>query len=665
MPVTSKETTTTMNATTLTGEETNKDFPFVMSSSTYPITLTFMDVSYRIKLENKSSGGSSNLRKMFSGGPTSSTDIENPTATIHQERTVLNGITGMVSPGEILAVLGPSGSGKSTLLNALAGRLQGHSYTGTILANNRKLSKHVLKRTGFVTQDDILYPHLTVRETLIFCALLRLPNSLNRKEKIAITDSVITELGLNKCEDTIIGNSFIRRGVSGGERKRVSIAHEMLINPSLLILDEPTSGLDATAAYRLVSTLGSLAQKGKTIITSVHQPSSRVFQMFNSVLVLSEGRCLYFGKGNESMNYFESVGFSPSFPMNPADFLLDLANGVCQFDGVSEKEKPNVKQTLGSTYNKSLAPKVKAACLDTIDTVPKEVLHTGTYSCSSSKRTCTNYVSDWFNQFSILLQRGLKERKHETFNYLRVFQVIAASLLAGSMWWHSDYRDIQDRLGLLFFISIFWGVFPSFNAVFAFPQERAIFVKERASGMYTLSSYFMARIVGDLPMDLILPTFFLIITYWMAGLKPQLLAFLLTLLVLLGYVVVSQGFGLAFGAIIMDAKQASTVITVMMLAFVLTGGFYVHKVPACLAWIKYISTTFYCYRLLIYVQFGEGQEISDLLGCSHQGSDRASCKFIEQDVKGQIHPSASLGILLIMFIGYRLIAYLALRRIRT
>ncbi|XP_009769371.1 ABC transporter G family member 25 [Nicotiana tabacum] len=671
MPVSSKETTTTMKTTTtLTGEnKTNKDsqfshshdFPFLMSSSSYPITLKFMDVSYRIKLESKSSGGSNNLRKMFSNGPTSSsTDIENPTATIHDERTILNGITGMVSPGEILAVLGPSGSGKSTLLNGLAGRLQGHGNTGTILANNRKLSKPVLKRTGFVTQDDVLYPHLTVRETLIFCALLRLPNTLNRKDKIAVTDSVITELGLNKCEDTIIGNSFIR-GVSGGERKRVSIAHEMLINPSLLILDEPTSGLDATAAYRLVSTLGSLAQKGKTIITSVHQPSSRVFQMFSSVLVLSEGRCLYFGKGNEAMNYFEAVGFSPSFPMNPADFLLDLANGVCQFDGVSEKERPNIKQTLVSSYNNLLAPKVKAACLDTTSIVPKEI----TYTCSSYKRTCTSSFSNWFNQFSILLQRGVKERRHETFNYLRVFQVIAASLLAGSMWWHSDYTDIQDRLGLLFFISIFWGVFPSFNAVFAFPQERAIFVKERASGMYTLSSYFMARIVGDLPMDLILPTLFLAITYWMTGLKPQLLPFLLTLLVLLSYVIVSQGLGLALGALIMDAKQASTVVTVTMLAFVLTGGFYVHKVPACLAWIKYISTTFYCYRLLINVQYGEGKEISDMLGCSHQGSDRASCKFIEQDINGQIHPSASLGILLIMFVGYRLIAYLALRRIRA
>ena len=257
------------------------------------------------------------------GGPSD----RGSTAETIQEKTILNGVTGMACPGEILAVLGPSGSGKSTLLNALAGRIQGQCYTGSVLANGRKLGKSMLRRTGFVTQDDILYPHLTVRETLIFCSLLRLPNSLTKQEKISLADSVIAELGLAKCENTIIGNSFIR-GVSGGERKRVSIAHEMLINPSLLILDEPTSGLDSTSAYRLVSTLVSLAQKGKTIVTSMHQPSSRVYQMFHSVLVLSEGSALYFGKGSQAMSYFDTIGFTPSFPMNPADFLLDLANGT-------------------------------------------------------------------------------------------------------------------------------------------------------------------------------------------------------------------------------------------------------------------------------------------------------------------------------------------------
>ncbi|XP_050214315.1 ABC transporter G family member 25 [Mercurialis annua] len=642
----------------------DRSLPSLMLSSCYPIALKFMDVSYRIKLDqNKSKGSSSKIGRLLThhhhgaGGSGPGNQI--------QERTILNGITGMVSPGEILAVLGPSGSGKSTFLNAIAGRIKGNNFTGTVMANNKKLNKQTLKRTGFVTQDDILYPHLTVRETLIFCSLLRLPKSLLKKEKISIAESVISELGLTKCENTIIGNTFIR-GVSGGERKRVSIGHEMLINPSLLILDEPTSGLDSTAAHRLVSTLSSLAQKGKTVVTSMHQPSSRVYQMFDSVLVLSEGRSLYFGKGSDAMAYFESVGFSPSFPMNPADFLLDLANGVCQIEGASERDKPNIKQSLIASYNSLLAPKVKAACMEI--TPSRETVLTESHSSKENRCCHTIGLSAWFYQFSVLLQRSLKERKYETFNTLRVFQVITAAILAGLMWWHSDYQDIQDRLGFLFYTAIFWGVFPSFNSVFAFPQERAIFMKERASGMYTLSSYFMSRIVGDLPMELILPTVFLTVTYWMAGLKPDLVAFLLTLLVLLGYVVVSQGLGLALGAAIMDAKQASTIVTVTMLAFVLTGGFYVHKVPSCMAWMKYVSTTYYSYKLLIYVQYGDGKQLSSLLGCSLDDvrvSDKANCKFLEQDVVGQIRPAICVLVFAFMFVGYRLLAYLALRRIRA
>ncbi|KZV33085.1 ABC transporter G family member 25-like [Dorcoceras hygrometricum] len=566
----------------------------------------------------------------------------------------------MAAPGRILAILGPSGSGKSTFLNAVAGRLHhGNGLTGTVVFNNRKLTKEVVKKTGFVTQDDVLYPHLTVRETLVFCSLLRLPDSVPTNEKVSIAESVIDEMGLSKCVNTIIGNSFIR-GISGGERKRVSIAHEMLVDPSLLILDEPTSGLDATAAFRLVSTLGGLAAKGKTVVTSLHQPSSRVYQMFDDLLVLSEGRCIYFGKRCEAMGYFESVGFSPFFPMNPADFMLDLANGVCQLNGSSENEKPNVRQSLVQSYNSVLAPKVRLACRDAPSMVPKERLnHTTKYY------GWTSHFSTFFNQFNILLQRNLKERKHETFNSLRVFQVITASLLAGFMWWHSDYHDIQDRLGLLFFISIFWGVFPSFNAVFAFPQERAIFMKERASGMYTLSSYFMARITGDLPMELILPTLFLSIAYWMTGLKPEISSFLLTLLVMLSYVLVSQGLGLALGALIMDSKKASTVVTVTMLAFVLTGGYYVHKVPSFMAWIKYVSTTFYSYRLLIHVQYGDGEGIYTFLGCLSGRQDKPTCKFIDDDIRGQIHPAVCVSMLLIMFVGYRLMAYIALRRLRA
>ncbi|KAJ0256356.1 ABC transporter G family member 25 [Hirschfeldia incana] len=621
--------------------------------SLLPITLKFVDVCYGVKLHDNSS-----KIKKFLGLEHKHSDEISTT-----ERTILSGVTGMVSPGEFMAVLGPSGSGKSTLLNAVVGRLHGPGLTGKILMNDAKPTKQTLKRTGFVAQDDLLYPHLTVRETLIFVALLRLPRSLTRDDKIKAAESVITELGLEKCENTVVGNAFIR-GVSGGERKRVSIAHELLINPSLLVLDEPTSGLDATAALRLVQTLAGMAHgKRKTVVTSIHQPSSRVFQMFDTVLLLSEGRCLFFGKGRDAMAYFDSVGFSPAFPMNPADFLLDLANGVCQIDSVTEREKPNVRQTLAIAYDTLLAPNVKTY-MDATPSRENERFD------KTQKNICgiMSGFATWFNQLCILLHRLIKERRHESFDALRVFQVVAASLLAGLMWWHSDYREVHDRLGLLFFISIFWGVLPSFNAVFTFPQERAIFTRERASGMYTLSSYFMAHVIGSLSMELVLPAAFLTLTYWMVGLRPGLVPFLLTLSVLLLYVLASQGLGLALGAAIMDAKKASTIVTVTMLAFVLTGGFYVNKVPSGMVWMKYVSTTFYCYRLMIAIQYGNGEEILGMYGCELKGTQGAArtdgCQFMEEEVVGDIGLWTSVTVLFFMFVGYRMLAYLALRRIK-
>ncbi|KAL6999471.1 ABC transporter G member 9 [Sarracenia purpurea var. burkii] len=266
--------------------------------------------------------------------------------------TILKGVSGMVQPGEILAMLGPSGSGKTTLLTALGGRHGSGRLSGTIQYNGHPFSNIIKRDTGFVTQDDVLYPHLTVTETLVFTALLRLPNSLTKIQKIAHAGVVVTQLGLTKCKNSIIGGSFLR-GVSGGERKRVSIGQEMLINPSLLFLDEPTSGLDSTTAQRIVSTLWELANGGRTVVMTIHQPSSRLFYMFHKVLLLSEGNALYFGKGSEAMDYFSSIGYSPSVAMNPSDFLLDLANGMCAI-------------TSDNLANNSVhySRRVKSACLD-------------------------------------------------------------------------------------------------------------------------------------------------------------------------------------------------------------------------------------------------------------------------------------------------------------
>ncbi|XWS27975.1 hypothetical protein CRYUN_Cryun25bG0026400 [Craigia yunnanensis] len=599
----------------------------IFKKANQPVILKFVDVVYTIKL-----GKECNLF-----GKNSSSK--------EKEKVILNGITGMVQPAEMLAMLGPSGSGKTTLLTALGGRLGGR-LNGTITYNGKPFSNSMKRNTGFVTQDDVLYPHLTVTETLVFTALLRLPNSFSKEEKIMHAEDVITQLGLINCKNSIIGDPF-SRGVSGGERKRVSIGQELLINPSLLFLDEPTSGLDSTTAQRIVSTLLELAKGGRTIVLTIHQPSSRLFYMFHKVLLLSEGNALYYGQGSAAMDYFSSIGYDPSVAMNPSDFLLDLSNGVPSNESL--KEQTLVKKTLISAYKSNIGEKLKDE-LQEVSSHPPDQLENKKFA---------RWSTTWWQQFTVLLQRGLKERKHESFSGFNIAEVLAVAVLTGLLWWRSDIAHLQDQIGLLFFSSSFWCLFPLYQAIFTFPQERMMLEKERSSGMYRLSSYFMSRTIGDLPMELILPTVFITITYWMAGLKPTAGNFLHTLFALLFCVLVSQGVGLALGALVMDPKSAALLGSVIMLAFLLAGGFYTQHVPPFISWIKYISISFYTYKLFL----GSQYKPNETYPCGDLGKvclvgDFPSIKNVGLD--GQVLSAIALAIMLVL---YRLIAYLALMRI--
>ncbi|CAN1194478.1 ABC transporter G family member 9 [Linum perenne] len=595
------------------------------------VILKFSDVVYKVKLSTP---------KCRSPKP--------------EEKVILKGVTGSVYPGEMLAMLGPSGSGKTTLLTALGGKLGGGGeINGTVSYNGAPFSSGMKRRTGFVTQDDVLYPHLTVTETLVYTALLRLPNSLTRKEKVAHAEAVISQLGLMKCKDNIIGSGdreHASRGmISGGERKRVSIGQEMLLNPSLLFLDEPTSGLDSTTAQRIVSTVWELAKGGRTVVMTIHQPSSRLFYMFDKVMLLSEGNPLYFGKGEEVMDYFAGVGFVPAVAMNPSDFLLDLANGVSSAD---QENPTKVKDALVSAYKSNLAGKLK------LENESSTANNEYNVNARSSEKSSAGWPTTWWQQFTILSSRGLKERKYESFAGLKVFQVLAISILAGLLWWQSDVSHLQDQIGLLFFYSAFWGFYPMFDAIFKFPQERRMLMKERSSGMYKLSSYFMSSIVSDLPMALVLPTAFVTITYWMAGLKATPSHFLHTLAVLLYSVLASQGIGLAIGALVMEQRNATIMGSVIMLAFLLASGYYVQHVPPFIAWIKYVSIGQHTLKLLLGSQFSQDDVYPCGSGTMCRVADFGMVKTVGLD--GQGVSAIALGV---MIVGYRVLAYLALMKI--
>ncbi|KAL3510878.1 hypothetical protein ACH5RR_030279 [Cinchona calisaya] len=614
----------------------------ILRQSLRPVTLEFEDVAYSICLRGTGGGCCTMSRTK-------------------QNRAVVNGVSGIVRPGELLAMLGPSGSGKTTLLTALSGRLLPGKLSGKITYNGLPFSSSMKRKTGFVSQDDVLYPHLTVFETLTYAAFLRLPNKLKRSEKIDQAELIIMELGLSKCRNSIVGGPLLR-GVSGGERKRVSIGQEMLVNPSLLLLDEPTSGLDSTTAQRIIATLRWLAKGGRSVITTIHQPSSRMYRMFDKVLVLSEGYPIYSGNASLVMEYFASIGYIPGFNfVNPADFLLDLANGVVPVTGQDDQtefpgrpehhdDKSSIRQFLVSSYKKNLYPSLK----NEIQRSFRDPIHST--GVSASKSSENQWTTTWWLQFKVLLSRGLKERKHESFSGLRIFQVMSVSILSGLLWWHSGTIHIQDQVGLLFFFSIFWGFFPLFNAIFAFPQEQPMLIRERSSGMYRLSSYYFARTIGDLPMELVLPTIFITVTYWMGGLKPSLVTFLLTLLIILFNVLVSQGLGLALGAILMDLKQATTLSSVTMLVFLLASGYYIQHVPRFIAWLKYISFSHYCYKLLVGVQYSKNALYECGADVHCRVMDNPAIKFLGIDNLGR-----DVVALAVMLVGYRLLAYVALR----
>ncbi|KAG8648769.1 ABC transporter G family member 22 isoform X2 [Manihot esculenta] len=603
--------------------------PKFQTEPTLPIYLKFTDVSYKVIIKGMHS----------------------------IEKDILNGITGSVNPGQVLALMGPSGSGKTTLLNLLSGRLNQPTVGGSITYNDQPYSKFLKSRIGFVTQDDVLFPHLTVKETLTYAARLRLPKTLTKEQKGKRAIDVIYELGLERCQDTMIGGSFVR-GVSGGERKRVCIGNEIIINPSVLFLDEPTSGLDSTTALRIVQMLQDIAEAGKTVVTTIHQPSSRLFHKFDKLILLGKGSLLYFGQASEAISYFSSIGCNPLIAMNPAEFLLDLANGNLNDVSVpseledkvqiedsrneTRNEKPcpeNVHEYLVEAYETRVAENEKKKLM-----IPIPLDEEVKLKVSSPKR---QWGASWWEQYTILFCRGIKERRHDYFSWLRITQVLATAIILGLLWWQSDSsspKGLQDQAGLLFFIAVFWGFFPVFTAIFTFPQERAMLNKERAADMYRLSAYFVARTTSDLPLDLILPVLFLVVVYFMAGLRMSAGPFFLTLLTVFLCIVAAQGLGLAIGATLMDLKKATTLASVTVMTFMLAGGYFVKKVPIFVAWIRYMSFNYHTYKLLLKVQY------------EHMLPPNKGMR-IDNGLR-------EVSALVAMAFGYRLLAYISLRKMK-
>lgn len=242
--------------------------------------------------------------------------------------SVLSGVTGEIKSGRVTAVMGPSGAGKSTFVTTLAGKSYYGNMTGTVFINNKERTLAEFQRVvGFVPQEDIMMRDLTVKENIWLAAQLRLPAHWPLERKKLYRDSTIHVLGLWDIRHMIIGDET-SRGISGGQRKRVNIALEMVADPTVLFLDEPTSGLDSTSSMEVCSALRKIADYGLTIITVIHQPRYEIFCAFHDVLLLGKGgKAVYLGPSNKAIDYFASIGLECPARMNPPDFFMDVIAG--------------------------------------------------------------------------------------------------------------------------------------------------------------------------------------------------------------------------------------------------------------------------------------------------------------------------------------------------
>ncbi|XP_031400088.1 ABC transporter G family member 15 [Punica granatum] len=443
-------------------------------------------------------------------------------------RRLLQGLHGYAVPGRIMAIMGPSGSGKSTLLDSLAGRLSGNVImTGNVLLNGKK-RRIEYGVVAYVTQEDVLLGTLTVRETIRYSALLRLPTSMTRQEVDEVVEGTIMELGLQDCADTVIG-SWHLRGISGGEKKRLSIALEILTKPHLLFLDEPTSGLDSASAFFVVQTLRNIARDGRTVISSIHQPSSEVFALFDDLFLLSGGETVYFGEAKMAIEFFAEAGFPCPSRRNPSDHFLRCINS--DFDVVTATLKGSQRIRDAPT---SSDPFMNLATAE-IKGLLVQKYRSSKYAKRAEARIAEITTSDglevvpprgsqaaWWKQLLTLTRRSLLNMSRDVgYYWLRIIVYLIVSVCVGTIFFDvgNSYTAILARGACGAFISGFM-TFMSIGGFPSFIEEMKVFYRERRNGYYGVAVYIVSNFLSSFPFLVAIASVTGTITYHMVKFRP-------------------------------------------------------------------------------------------------------------------------------------------------
>ncbi|KAF9435109.1 hypothetical protein BGZ76_006883 [Entomortierella beljakovae] len=419
------------------------------------------------------------------------------------KKQLLTQIAGVVNPGTMTALMGSSGAGKTTLLDVLAQRKSIGWITGDIEVDGKPLRKDFQRTTGYCEQLDVHVPESTVREALQFSARLRQPHDVTEAEKDAYVEEIIGILEMEDIADALIGTTESGLGISVEERKRLTIGVELVAKPKLLFLDEPTSGLDAQASYHIMKFMRKLTDQGQAILCTIHQPSSQLFNFFDSLLLLAKGgTTVYFGKlGHDChtlLDYFEKNGAPKCSPdANPAEYILDVVNARR-----STLVWPDI--WFDSPERVQLLEDIKVAHEHVNDVDTSEELE---------------FATPFKTQLRYVVARMFKTYwRCADYHLDRLFMLVFFALLNAFTFIQMGNKlvDIQSRIFVTFQILI---VAPMICTTVEprFQTERLWFFREKAGKYYNWLPFAIAIIVAEIPFMIFTGTVFFCIIYWCVG----------------------------------------------------------------------------------------------------------------------------------------------------
>ncbi|XP_069028317.1 broad substrate specificity ATP-binding cassette transporter ABCG2-like [Embiotoca jacksoni] len=511
-------------------------------------------------------------------------------------KDILIDLSGIMKPG-LNCIMGATGSGKSSFLDVLAARKDPAGLSGEVLIDGAPQPPNFKCLSGYVVQDDVVMGTLTVRENFSFSAALRLPSTVTQEEKERKVNKLIGELGLGRVADSRVGTQLIR-GISGGERKRTNIGMELIIDPPVLFLDEPTRGLDASTANSVLLLLKRMANHGRTIILSIHQPRYSIYRLFDSLTLLVNGKQVYHGPAQRALQYFSDIGYTCEPHNNPADFFLDVINGDSTAVALSSEDAEDPDSSALSMSRRGIEDKLVEEyknCHDFKQTKAdlERIVQGKKMAASAASRTIT-YSTSFMTQFKWVLKRTFRNLMLNP--QTSIAQVAVTAFLAvvvGAIFFDvkEDQSGIQNRVGALFFITVNQ-CFSSLSSAELFISERKLFIHEYISGYYRLSVYFLSKILSDIITLRTIPAIvFSCVAYFMIGLKPTAGAFFFFMLTVTLVAYTSTAMALAISAdqsVVAIANIFMTIASVFMMIF---AGLLVNlpSIVSWLAWLKYLS----------------------------------------------------------------------------